>query len=151
MIKIGIDPDIKKSGFVWKEGKTLRDYKAVDASELLRNCNTIANSFGIENIEIRLEAGWINKKSNFRTNINKGIDQHVAKSVGQNQGFGMCISQILRGMGFKVLEVKPQMKGFMKVKGAWTPKGREYFSKISGIPKCKNLNDDVRDAVLLIL
>jgi hypothetical protein len=150
MIKIGIDPDVQASGisFKYEDGKI--EYNSMTISEIINHCMILAARHGIENIEIRLEAGWKNSKANFRTNINKGVDQNVAMKVGRNQGFGLAISQLLTGSGFNVKEVSPQYKFQMKVNGKWTPKGRILFAQITGIP-LRSLNDDVRDAVLLVI
>lgn len=143
MIKIAIDPDIKKSGIAIFRDKVLIDAFPAKMEKILEVVRTYASS---PDTVVYIEAGWLNKKSNFRVyGRNKAISENVAKKVGQNMGYGMAIRDLVSSF-CKTVEVKPIMKGVYKTNGKWTPNGRRLFDACFQDIK---LNDDVRDAILI--
>ena len=135
LIMIAIDPDVKKSGVAHDGG-----YKSMGIYDLYIFCLS-------KKEKVVIEAGWINNKSNFRnTSINR-VSDRISKNVGQNQGYGMAIYDLLLSSEIDVMLVKPLTKKEFKTNGGWTKPGRQLFSQITGIKT--PINDDCRDAVLL--
>lgn len=105
-IYIGIDPDLTKSGIaVWhKEDKQL-DLKLWTFYELICTLQLWLNEK--RNFEVIVEAGWLNKKSNFRGTQNKAIGERIAKNVGENHATGKIIEQACQELGIAYRLVKP--------------------------------------------
>ena len=145
MIKIGIDPDINKSGFAINYGDEWY-VESLSHHKLLEKVKSISPSDSV----VYIEAGWLNKKANFRAfNGSKSYGESIALKVGRNQGTGIVLASILEDMGYVVNKIRPMRKLGMK-QGSWTPKGRKMFDKLTkGF--FKRINDDCRDAVLLVL
>lgn len=148
-ITVGIDPDLKKSGFVVFVGKELYCAKAFTLIEIIKTLDEIKTTYPESQITIYVEAGWINKKSAFRYKQNKEVSERCAKNVGQNQGAGIVLANVLKELKYSVVEVKPLQKKMFKNAGTWTPRGRELFYKIATELKGE-INDDVKDAYLLV-
>lgn len=142
---IGIDPDITDTGLaIWDcETKQIR-YNTVNLVTFNFEQYNRANTL------IHIEASWLVQLTNWH---NKGINTNTAnkisKNIGQNQGYGMAIRDLLKHKGFQVQEIKPMVKHGWKQNGTWTPTGREMFEKLTGIKK-GTITDDQRDAVLLV-
>lgn len=115
---IGIDPDLTKSG-----------YAVYDTEEKkLVACETLTFSglqFKLKRMHrhpntscfVRLEAGWLIKKSNWRTAKMLGekfspitaarIAEKQAKNVGENHAIGKLIEEFLKAEGIPYELVKP--------------------------------------------
>lgn len=141
MIKIGIDPDVKKSGVAIRGERLctlvvlLKTY--FDLFDLLE---THIMDYGIEDIHIYIEAGWLNAKSNFhgKAGQSKSVGERIAKNVGANHETGKKIVEMCEYLGLKYTLVRPQSA---KMKP-------EIFEKITGI---KTRNSELIDAAVLIL
>lgn len=106
MICIGIDPDITKSGVaVAKEGKVSALHTLT--FHQLRN-------FMVDNKEsikkVYLEAGWLNKKSNFHFNKNALSREKTAYDVGRNHAVGQLIEQMLKELEINYVLIRPWEK-----------------------------------------
>ena len=73
---IGIDPDLEKSGVaVLGQSLELKNLTFAQTVELFR-------SHQDEIKKVVIEAGWLNKKSNFRIGHSKSAGERIAKNVG---------------------------------------------------------------------
>jgi hypothetical protein len=140
--QICIDPDLRASGYSITENRKLIETGVLTAE------NLILKSKSWEGADIHIEASWLRKKANWRTN--KGStekSQSQSLDAGRNQGVGIFLHDFFKGQGFKVSEIMPfvKPKGW-KVNGTWTPEGRRLFSQVFKDVDGR-LNDDIRDAV----
>ncbi|WP_138481510.1 hypothetical protein [Dyadobacter bucti] len=146
---IGIDPDLHKSGVaVWNsELKSWLIHKSIPNEDIIEVLIGICPP---ESSKIYLEAGWLNKKSNFRGG-NYRVAQAKARNVGENHAAGKMLVKMLEKAGYKVFLVQPlsKGKGLLKTKeGRWTEPGKKYIIEKSGIVGA--INDDVRDSIYLV-
>lgn len=75
---IGIDPDLEKSGVaVLGRSLELKNLTFAETVELFRTHQD-------EIKKVVIEAGWLNKKSNFRFGHSKTAGEKIAKNVGEN-------------------------------------------------------------------
>ncbi|WP_157474621.1 hypothetical protein [Dyadobacter sp. Leaf189] len=98
---------------------------------------------------ILLEAGWLNKKSNYRKTAGRRVSEAISRKVGQNQASGQLLMRMLEKQGFIVKEIKPLVKGVLKRDGSWTVTGRKFIEENTGIKS--RINDEVRDALFIVL
>jgi len=140
--RIGIDPDLKKSGFAMIDvipfvAPAVSVVCTMDFFELIEVL-TIQKNFclnkGIKYI-IFIEAGWLNKKSNYHAAFNKEIAGRIGKNVGENHAVGKLLEEycIREKIDYKL--VRPTTK-------KWDA---ELFKKITKYNK--RTNSEMRDAV----
>ena len=142
-----IDPDLHKPGLaVWDRArKKWLCHKAIANDEVKA---FLLDHFDKPDLTIYIEAGWKHKKANFRGGY--GAAAHtIAKKVGENHAMGKFLSTQLQKAGFIVIEIPPLEKKQLKVEGKWTPMGRCYVRDATGI--ASPINDDVRDALMIVL
>ncbi|MDI9733057.1 hypothetical protein QM259_12250 [Acinetobacter baumannii] len=118
-IIIGIDPDLEKSG-VAVLGQSHFELKNLNFAE-------VVELFKAEQDLIKkvvIEAGWLNKKANFRSGANKSIavNEQISRRVGENHATGKLLVQMAKHMGLAVIEVKPtkakiNSKDFKRITG----------------------------------
>jgi len=149
LIYIGIDPDIDKNGFaVWdsklKHFQEISDYRFFD----MLKCIECYVDKG-HDVKVVVEAGWLNKKSNFHGRINqsKQVGEKIAKSVGANHQVGKFVIEYCKLKKIDCLALKPLSK-------KWGEKGNEKinaeeFKKISGWSG--QTNPEKRDAAMLVI
>lgn len=146
---VGVDPDLHKSGLaIWSNTKKCWLFHGSVPNEDLPE--TIAKYCSSENTNVYVEAGWMNKKANFRGGSYM-VAQAKARNVGENAGAGKMLIRMIEKLGFEVWPVRPLSKanGILKtIQGSWTEYGREFIKRASGINR---MNDDVRDAVYLVI
>ena len=132
---IGIDPDLIKSGV------------AVLGQSSFRVCNMtffeLIQFFEVNKSEIKkvvIEAGWLNKKSNFHNHPKQSTrtGERIAKNVGENHATGKLLAEIAKENGLNVMLVKPTSK----------KKDAEEFKRITGWQG--RTNAEQRDAGMLI-
>jgi hypothetical protein len=148
MIHIGVDPDVDSSGFaVWdsvlKEFSEINAYRIFD---LLAWIDTyIAEG---HDVKVVIEAGWLNKKSNFHGNAkqSKSVGEKIAKSVGANHQVGRVIVEYCQVKNISYVEQKPLPKKWGKNKREKI--SAEEFKKISGWSG--RTNSEKRDAAMLV-
>lgn len=137
---IGIDPDCQLSGYAeWdmrqKRLTTVSKFSFFEIFELLESQRE-------EIALVRIEAGWLNNKSNFhgRAGQSKAAGERIAKNVGSNHETGRKLVEMANYLDLKVEEVRPI--GTKSIDS-------EMFKKISGWES--RTNQDMRDAALLVL
>lgn len=166
---IAIDPDVDKSGVgvieITNEKPifTIYNKKFVDLCLFVRGEREKAVEDKYE-LRVIIEAGWLNKISNFHSDKSKStysqkevrINEHIAKSVGNNHEVGKILNEaltyILRDTPFVVELVYPLQK-------CWNgPKGKITHEELANLLDCSGLvgifkqsNPDARDALLLAL
>lgn len=142
---VGIDPDAIKSAICINDGSGDLDYFKLDLYEL--HC-----FFKMWNMQskavINLEAGWLNKKSNWHRGYYKNgkyiknsdyVNESVSKNVGENHNTGKQIVLILEKLGYSVNLIKPLGK----------VTNQSIFDSVSGTKGVKD--QDIRDSILLSL
>ena len=165
---IGIDPDCEASGIaiIGVEGKDIKCMS--DRFPVL--LEFIKTTFNIHQTLIIVEAGWLNKKSNFRPNFGKKlnsdssykeikdsyessqrISDRISAKVGANHETGKKIVEMLEYYGFKVELIKPLPKRWKGVGGKITHEEINAILKRNGFDELKRTNQDVRDSVLIAL
>lgn len=95
MIYIGIDPDVDKSGYgvYCTDQKKIIDYG-------LKNMFTLVDfirNYKTESLHVIIEAGFLNKKSNYHTtkNQSKEVGEKIANSVGRNHQVSRMIGEAM--------------------------------------------------------
>ena len=164
---IGIDPDCDSSGVTI----IYCDYTIQSLSFKFPNLiETIKKEFLPINTSIAVEAGWLNKKSNFRPNFGKKVNSdssykeikdsyessqrisdRISAKVGANHETGKKIVEMLEYYGFKVELIKPLPKRLKGVGGKITHEEINAILKRNGFEELKRTNQDVRDSVLIAL
>jgi len=158
MLIIGIDPDLDKSGVaVWctvkKEFLVLSALNINDLLATLKPERTMEGMFfpfgyyGMESIKsIRIDAGWLNKKSNYHKQQGPRRRERIAKNVGENHGVGKIIAQILEARGFKIELIKPT-----NAKLTFDNFNRITSNKyLSNFDKLKTFKQEIIDAAMLV-
>jgi DNA mismatch repair ATPase MutS len=143
----GIDPDLTKSGIaVWDSASSQWVISQATENE---NISKMLSEFNQSEIVVYLEAGWMNKKSNFRKMVSARVAQNIAMKVGQNHAVGKMLAAELRSLGFETIDTKPLFKGLFKGKNGWTKLGKDHIISQTGITS--RMNDEVRDALYIVL
>ncbi len=135
---IGIDPDCELSGFaIWDIKKQELDVKKLSFFDIFDMLSLLLNRIAL----VRIEAGWLNKKSNFHSHSkqSKAVGEKIAKSVGRNHEAGLKFVEMCKYLGIPYEEVKP-----LGTKGI----DQEMFKKITKFTK--RTNEDMRDAGMLV-
>ena len=139
VIRVGIDPDINKSGFaITIDGALVRVEARTffDLCDMLNSAKNIARDVGAM-LMVTIEAGWLIKKSNWHPAQGRGIRDRIAKNVGENHAAGKLIARWCNEAGIPHELIPPRGK----VKSA-------RFKRLTGWNK--RTNQDMRDAVMLI-
>ncbi len=96
-------------------------------------------------IEVWVEAGWLEKKSNHH-----GLQGHraekIARDVGANHQTGRLIIEMLASMGIEAQEARPLIKCW---KGSERKITHEEIDRIVGGMPRKRSNQEERDALLI--
>lgn len=145
---IGIDPDLDKSGIgiFNKETKELQ-YMSIKFFDLYRWL--IENKSEIN--QVKIEAGWLNKKSNFRSAKSRDISDRMSKNVGENHAIGKKILEMCEDLQIKYKLSKPLLKKWKGSGGKITHEELINVLKPLGIEMNKKTNQDVRDSILICL
>lgn len=133
---IGIDPDVDKSGVAFWSNGQLRLYN-MKFFELM---DAMADVQGTSiDIFVRLEAGWLNEKSNWH-NEKSGVRvaAKIGKNTGANHQAGKLIEEMLQYLNIPYELVRPTQN---KVKA-------DYFMKLTKY--LKRTNQEQRDAAMLV-
>lgn len=140
-IMVGIDPDLKKNGFaIWE--KRMRSLKLMDGSffEVMDWLIEIHETPNVK-LKVFVEAGWLNKVSNFHPAQGPKQREKIAKNVGENHAVGKLLIEFCKLKGMDVKAVKPN-------KNSMTKLDRKEFKKITGYSY--NTNQEKRDAGMLV-
>lgn len=144
-IFIGIDPDIEKSGVaVWDRISETLELSVLKFFDLHKFLSDIDNK---EIVMIVVEAGWLNRKNNFRqgyfkdgkfVRFNKFQGESIANKVGRNAETGRKIVEMCETLGLEYKLFKPTQK---KV----TP---DMFQRLTG----KSVkNQEMIDAAIMVI
>lgn len=131
---IGIDPDLEKSGVA----------STIDGKKIAYSCLTFVETIArikerADEIKcVYIEAGWLNKKSNWHNNKSVGIASKIGKNVGENHATGKLLQQSIEELGVKVILVRPTTKKY----------SAEEFNFLTG--NKGRTNQETRDAVMMI-
>ena len=137
-IKIGIDPDIDKSGFaVYNTEENRLDLDNYSFWGMIKQIEWL-QQFDNE-LHIVIEAGWLINKSNwhYSKNQSKVVGEAIAKKVGVNHAVGILLENYCKHKDISYELMKPKGKVDSK-----------RFEKIWGIKKS---NQEVRDAAMLLI
>lgn len=133
---LGVDPDSTKSGIaLWDASeKKLLECKSVNFFEVLHLLDIIKDQKGIAHIE----AGWLNKKSNFHSAQGSSVREKIAKNVGHCEMVSKLLIEYCDLHNIRYRTIKPtrskEQNNYIFKQSGWT--GRT--------------SQDVRDAVALV-
>lgn len=142
MLKIGIDPDLQKSGVATVRNGRIVELYAMPFFTLISfiNENMADAQFVIEDVNFH-------KPTFHRPGASKHEMLKIAQDVGKVKAVGMLLADYLKDSGANFRLVKP-LKG--TVKKAKNGKGAaEFFNRLTGWEG--QSNEDKRDAALLAL
>ena len=146
---IAVDPDVTKSGVTALDvtSKSLSTY-AMSFPDLIDFIYSFPEK---ESIHIAVEAGWLNRKSNFHGYYgNRG--ERIAKDVGANHETGKKIVEMCEHKGYSVSLVKPLEKRWKGSRGKITHPELESVLKGRRIAlNKKRTNQDERDSILIAI
>lgn len=147
-LMIGIDPDLKKNGVCIynKTSKTLES-KSLSFFELFEYLKTVAGSIDV----VKIEAGWLNKKSNFRLTKHKNIAERISKNVGENHATGKMIAEMCEFLQVNHKLNKPLIKRWKGPDGKITHEELEKVLTNLNIELKTRTNQDKRDSILICL
>lgn len=131
---IGIDPDLAKSGVaILSPSLELRNLTFAETVDLFRSQQAAIK-------KVVIEAGWLNKKSNFHDAIGqrKGVGEQIARKVGLNHATGILLVEMAESFGLNVVLVKPTR----------SKKKADEFKRVTGWTG--RSNQETRDAAMLI-
>lgn len=135
-IAIGIDPDVDKSGLALYNRKTgdleIRTIGLLDLLDMLRDLNRKEETI------IYVEAGWLNKPSNFRYHKSFKAREYMAKNVGRNEQLGKIILEACERYGIDFIPIRPKSK----------KTSPEIFERLTGV---KTRNQEKIDAAMLVI
>jgi len=140
---VGIDPDTEKSGWaLYHRGRReLLILQCYDLATLFEELNK-ANS--LYDLTVHLEAGWLERKSNWSTRNQGGNgakNEKIAKNVGSNHEIGRQIEKFCIKNDIVYKLIKPQ--GY----SSW---GHDQFCRVTKWPHSKSTNSEKRVAGLLV-
>ena len=143
-IMLGIDPDITENGIAFR--------LETDRSVILLNMDFWGLIEWIEDLRQRhvlyvvLEAGHLNKKSNFRSNKTNSLSSdRISKNVGQNHQVGILLSEYFDRHKIRYDLHIPRNKEIKKC-----IEDGDYFKRIFNWSHTGNFNKETRSAAMLI-
>lgn len=143
MIKIGIDPDIDKSGFALSHEKNI-ELTTYSIPNLLKRIRELKQDNGPENIKIFIEFGELNK-SNFHIKfIPSGVRDIKAycAQIGANTGKNFATAKLLYDL------ITSEQISCVKVRPVTRKLDSKTFKALTKINK--RTNQEERDAFMLI-
>lgn len=144
MIKIGIDPDLDKSGFALTYQQT-KEVTTYTISELLGRIVQLMEQFPSIPLHVYIEFGELNKSNFHIGKIPAGVRDikaycaQIGANTGKNFAAAKLILDLISSMGINCIKVRPTNR---KIDAA-------TFKKLSGISK--RTNQEMRDAYMLII
>ncbi len=147
-ITVGIDPDVDKSGVVIRYDLQGKSFEPVllNFFALYDKLKSLRDTYGKETIKVRIDAGWLNKKTNFRQKIKvkgqwanapEGVKEKMSMNTGRNHETGMKIEEMCNYLQISCELVQPKDK-------KWTP---QYLKAATGI---ETKNQEIIDAGRLV-
>lgn len=142
-VRIGIDPDIEKSGYAEIRNKQVVILDNLDLFDLTTCLSAMFHEYGTS-LMVHIEAGWLNKKTMFhftkdknnrKVEYGKSVTAKISMSTGQNHAIGKLIEQYC-------------VKNFIPYR-LFKPTGKKWdaklFKQITGYEG--RTNPEMRDAV----
>lgn len=138
MIKIGIDPDIDKSGFALTHQQHT-ELANLTFFELFDRFGQLVNHYGKDKIQVFVECGYLNK-SNWHKKLNgsANINSKIGERTGANFETAKKICEMCEYLGIEHFKIKPTRS---KIDAA-------TFKAITKIEK--RTNQEQRDALMLV-
>lgn len=140
-ITVGIDPDVSRSGVVIRYDMQAKTFEPLRLHffDLYDKLVALKTAYGKEAVIVRIEAGWLNAKSNFHGHKgqSKNVGERIAKNVGANHEAGKKIVEMCLHLDLKHETVKP-------TSAKWTS---EYAFSATGV---KTRNQEIIDALKLV-
>lgn len=136
---IGIDPDIDMSGWaIWEAPRQRLAVDTASFTEIVAVLNNLRVHDTDRSTKVVLEAGWLNKVSNFHQYVNPAVGMRIAAKVGQNHAVGKLIEQLLIEYEIPYELVRPSS-------AKWDAK---QFKTLTGLTQ--RTNSEMRDAAKLV-
>lgn len=135
---IGIDPDTDKSGFaVWD--CRLKRFHSITALKFWDLHSAISEFYWNYKVHVIIDAGWLNKKSNFhhRPYQSKQTGEKISEKVGRNHQVGILIHEFCEDLGISNNLHYPSGKI-----------NQQHFTRITKYQG--RTNQDMRDAAMLV-
>lgn len=141
-IIIGIDPDCEKSGVATINEFNEKHISCMSFQKLIEYLFDTKIYLQAHDSDVKLtvyvEAGWLNKSNwHLPNDCSKQVAAAIGNKTGRNHQLGICIVEMCKFYGIKVVEVRPTNT---KLKA-------EQFKKLTGITQ--RLNQECRDAYML--
>lgn len=142
MHKIGIDPDLVRSGVAFVHGQKILELSTLSMPELIEYVVLKAQA---HEIEVLIEDVESIKPTFARKGTGLAAMRKISQNVGQVKAAARLIREMLVSKGVDVKMVGP-LTGAVKMKAK---KNSEYFNKLTGWGG--RSNQDTRDAALIAL
>jgi hypothetical protein len=136
ILYIGIDPDIDKSGLCVYD-RYADDKMQLFTASFFDVLQTIEEWNSRRRTIVKLEAGWLNKKSNWHGG-KANVAQKIAKNVGENHATGKLIEQYCIRNNYQYKLIVPKKSKVDAV----------MFKKLTGYER--RTNQELRDAAMLV-
>ena len=134
MILIGIDPDIDKCGVAYynPDNKDMALYKLTFTEIIEQLQNWVGEK------KVYIEAGWLNKKTNWHPSQGRKTGEKIAKNVGENHAVGKLLAQYCTYHDIQFALVRPSTRKL----------GADAFKRLTGYKF--RTNSEMRDAGMLV-
>lgn len=151
-IIFGIDPDVEKSGVCGISFVVNKiDVDTVTFADIVNDLYVISGRGKRVNVLFVVEAGWLNKKSNFHGQFGARAER-IAKNVGANHQTGKHIVEMCKHFGFDVIEQAPLKKCWKGKDGKITHDELIKLVEKTGFSfNKKTTNQEERDSALLAM
>lgn len=139
MYVIGIDPDLKESGFcVWNTRTQNVNNFGIKSFFSLYSL-LVSYKLADPNLRVVIEGGHLNKKGNFHGHAgqSKAVGERIAKNVGSNHAIGILLGEMCDFIRIPYTYVRPHTKKTLI----------KMFKMITGI---EETNQDIIDAIMLV-
>ena len=134
MIKIGIDPDVTKSGVALKDKAKIELYNM----SFFKLFDYLQTFQGIKDVEVYVECGFLNKSNWHKVNGSNSVNAQIGQRTGANHEVAKKICEMCEYLGLTHFKVKPTKS---KVNA-------EFFRQITKIEQ--RTNQEQRDAFMII-
>lgn len=145
---IGIDPDVEKNGVsIYSKTTKKLQYRSLKFFDLMEYLKSIKESVDL----VKIEGGWLNKKSNFRNTKIKNVSDSISRKVGENHATGKKIVEMCEYLQIPYRIKKPLPKRWKGKEGKITHLELEKILQPLKIEIGSKSNQDQRDSILICL
>lgn len=102
-LTIGIDPDIEKSGVAVAVDGKITGLRCMRFPEIVEYFRVNKDCLDL----IVIEAGWLNRKSNFHPAWGPARREKIARDIGRNHATGQLLVEMAESLGIKVELYRP--------------------------------------------